>query len=312
VNRNVDWSIFINNTLVTSGNVGFGDPYSRANPLSFSLGSGGPGVLSFNTVPGDVVKLELKRGAGSQADYFVGVNLSIEVTRLSPTLTSIRPSSGAPGKTVHVRMSGTNLVPGSTTVQVSGTGVTVEKMNTDGAGSPTSLTAKLTIDPSAAPGPRDMTVTTLTGGTSNAQTFTVAPDASCSVSLPLTAAGSWGNLNITAGIGTSRQMAGNWVVGWMVFNPRSVSFHGLPLFSGTLPQRNPPLMRSLSTRMPPVPAVAVLNAFYNPHLCRYTVTWASTNASARRFEPAPRSQIESVLNSIDLRDFDGTQREIPR
>ena len=84
--RNVDWTVYINGASITGGNVGFGDIYDRANPFTFSSGSGGAGVLSFDTVAGDVVKLELKKGSTSQFDHFVGVDFSIEVVPEPNTL----------------------------------------------------------------------------------------------------------------------------------------------------------------------------------------------------------------------------------
>ncbi len=87
-----------------------------------------------------------------------------------PTLTSISPNLGARGSTVAVTLTGTNFVVGggATTVNVSGSGVTVANVV---VGSATSLTASFVID--VVPiGPRDVTVTTA-GGTSGAQTFTI-------------------------------------------------------------------------------------------------------------------------------------------
>lgn len=81
--RNVDWNLYLNNSLITSGNVGIGDPYDRASPFDFPKGTGGASTLSFNTVVGDVIKLELTRGPNSEADHFVGVNLSIDVVPTS-------------------------------------------------------------------------------------------------------------------------------------------------------------------------------------------------------------------------------------
>ncbi len=40
-NRGSSWSLYLNNTLLTTGVVAGGDPYSRASPFNFSNGSGG-------------------------------------------------------------------------------------------------------------------------------------------------------------------------------------------------------------------------------------------------------------------------------
>jgi hypothetical protein len=98
----------------------------------------------------------------------------------------------------------------------------------------------------------------------------------------------------------------------MVFNAKSVSFYGTTLLAGSLVQMNPPLLRTLSTNMAPVPAVAAVNAFYNPYLCAYSVAWTSTTSVTISHEPVSKSQIESFLNNVDVRDYDGMIREIPR
>ena len=89
-----------------------------------------------------------------------------------------------------VALTGTNFIAGGTTVNVSGTGVTVTvvavndntslgtaRRNTSRAASfvntNTLMTANFVIDAAAAPGARNVTVTTA-GGTSNSLSFTVS------------------------------------------------------------------------------------------------------------------------------------------
>jgi sugar lactone lactonase YvrE len=92
-----------------------------------------------------------------------------------PTLTSLSPSSGVQGTTLTVTFTGKGFSGGSscstgeTKVTISGTGVTATdvKVNSD-----TSVTAKFTIEAAAAPGARNVTVTTA-DGTTKAQQFTV-------------------------------------------------------------------------------------------------------------------------------------------
>ena len=99
----------------------------------------------------------------------------------APTLTSVSPNQGTAGTTVAVTLTGTNFVAGSTTVNVSGGGVTVLSRRGGSVSvvavtvnSPTSLTANFQIDAAAAAGARTVTVTT-PGGTSGGQTFTIIP-----------------------------------------------------------------------------------------------------------------------------------------
>jgi len=98
----------------------------------------------------------------------------------------------------------------------------------------------------------------------------------------------------------------------MIFKPDSVSFYGTSLFSGNLPATNPPLTRVVSANVGSVPAVAVVNAVYNPYLCGYSITWASPTSSATPYDPVPRAEVEAILKSLDVGDFDDTSKEIPR
>jgi len=87
---------------------------------------------------------------------------------LTPTLTSIAPSSGTQGAAVAVTLTGTYFASGST-IGLSGTGVTIS--NTTVVSS-TSITATFTIAANATVAAQNVTVTNATG-TSGPQTFTV-------------------------------------------------------------------------------------------------------------------------------------------
>ncbi len=87
----------------------------------------------------------------------------------APALSRVSPNLGIQGTTVVVTLTGANFVAGATTLNVSGSGVTVNNVSVAGA---TSLTARFVIAASAAEGPRSVTVTTA-AGTSGAQIFTV-------------------------------------------------------------------------------------------------------------------------------------------
>jgi len=94
-----------------------------------------------------------------------------QAQNLVPTLTSVAPNSGAQGTAVPVTLTGTNFMVGST-VQVSGTGVTVSNVSVTNA---TTMTALFTIEAGATLSARDVTVTYpgQGGGTSGPQVFTV-------------------------------------------------------------------------------------------------------------------------------------------
>jgi hypothetical protein len=87
----------------------------------------------------------------------------------APTLTSVTPNEGIQDTTVAVTLTGTNFIVGATTVNISGSGVTVNNVVVAGS---TSLTASFVLGPAAAAGARSVTVTTA-AGTSGAQTFTI-------------------------------------------------------------------------------------------------------------------------------------------
>lgn len=86
----------------------------------------------------------------------------------APTLSSVSPNSGTQGQTVAVTLTGTNFESGAT-IGLTGTGITIS--NTTVVSS-TQITARFAIAANAPPGARNVTVTT-SGGTTNAQTFTV-------------------------------------------------------------------------------------------------------------------------------------------
>ncbi len=97
----------------------------------------------------------------------------------APTLTAISPAQGTQGATVMVTLTGTNFIAGGTTVNVSGTGITVTVLtvssNTslkrttsrtvNSVSSNTLLTANFALDGAAALGARNVTVTTVNGTT---------------------------------------------------------------------------------------------------------------------------------------------------
>lgn len=86
-----------------------------------------------------------------------------------PTLTSVSPSSGEVGSTVGVTLTGSDFDVGNATVDVGGSGVTVENVSVASA---TSITADFVIAAGASAGDRDVTVST-DAGTSGSRTFTV-------------------------------------------------------------------------------------------------------------------------------------------
>lgn len=89
----------------------------------------------------------------------------------APTLTMLSQASGAQGSTVTETLTGTNFIAGATTVNISGTGITVMATNVINS---TTLTVSLVLAANASLGVQSVSVTTA-GGTSGTQLFTVLP-----------------------------------------------------------------------------------------------------------------------------------------
>jgi hypothetical protein len=121
---------------------------------------------------GSHVLTAVARNSAGNTSVSAGVPVTVN-NYLVPAASAINPVSGIQGTMVPVTMTGSNFAGGgSTTVTVSGTGVTVTSVFVDMSG--TSLTATLLVDLAAPPGSRSVTVST-PGGTSGAVTFTVNP-----------------------------------------------------------------------------------------------------------------------------------------
>src|SRR5690606_28984246 len=88
-----------------------------------------------------------------------------------PTVTHIAPASGVRGEVVEVTVSGSGFVPGATTVEVDGAGVTVEDVEVVDE---STLTASLAIAENAPLDTVEVSVSTA-GGTCGAHAFTILP-----------------------------------------------------------------------------------------------------------------------------------------
>ena len=88
---------------------------------------------------------------------------------VTPTLTSINPSSSSPGTTVAVTLLGNEFAPGAS-IAVDGTGVTVSWINVTGLGV---ILANFDIDPGAVIGSGHNVTVTTSAGTSSSVVFRV-------------------------------------------------------------------------------------------------------------------------------------------
>ncbi|MBI4588032.1 MAG: hypothetical protein HY725_04295 [Candidatus Rokubacteria bacterium] len=90
----------------------------------------------------------------------------------NPVITSLSPSSGAPGAVVDAVLRGMDLAGG--TIHISGIGVRVLDVSVQ---DPTTHFLRLYIDPGAPPGPRMLTITVTSQGITKvaATIFSVSP-----------------------------------------------------------------------------------------------------------------------------------------
>ena len=125
-----------------------------------------------------------------------------------PTLTSISPASGTAGMTLTATLTGTNFVNGGTTVQVSGSGITLGSPQVSGS---TSLAVAFTISASASPGNRTVTVAT-NGGTSNGVNFSVLAPAVPPTLASISPTSGTAGITVTATLTGTNFVAGGTIV----------------------------------------------------------------------------------------------------
>ena len=144
-------TVAISGTAVTIGTVNVESSTRLTTTLTIAAGAA-PGTRGVTAITG---------GGTSNAVTFTVVAI--------PVLSSIAPAFGLAGNSVQVTLTGSDFVPGATTVLASGTDVTVSTVSVTNAAT---LTAMFTIAGGATSGFRSVRVTTV-GGTSNALHFTV-------------------------------------------------------------------------------------------------------------------------------------------
>jgi len=94
--RSNDWSIYLNDVLLTGGSISSGDAYDRSAPFLFSNGSGGASALSNLIVSsGDELRLEFAKT--STYGEFVGVDLQVQLSPVPIPATFLLLLSGLAG-----------------------------------------------------------------------------------------------------------------------------------------------------------------------------------------------------------------------
>lgn len=93
IGRSNQWTLRSGNTPLTSGLVFSGDPYNRANPMSFAAGTGGATALQSILVDtGDKLALDIVRqsSAGDFSAFNWIVTEDLAVTRIAPAAVTLR------------------------------------------------------------------------------------------------------------------------------------------------------------------------------------------------------------------------------
>jgi subtilase family serine protease len=145
------------------------------NPTLYAIGMGSSYTTDFHDITSGgngyfaTVGYDLATGWGSpNGSSLIDALTAGSAGPPTPTLTSISPSSGAPGANVSVTLTGTNFIAGASII-ISGSGVTPSGLTVV---SGTKITATFSIDSGATPGGYTVSVTT-TNGNSGSVTFTV-------------------------------------------------------------------------------------------------------------------------------------------
>ncbi len=181
-------------TVVIEG-MGWSALTPGANIVTFttSSGTGAATVLSAGRtqlqvrIPDNAIDGNVVVTAGGQMTNAVAHH------SIGPRLISIAPNSTGVGTSVTATLTGTNFIPGATTVSIGGTGVTGGTVNVTTS---TSLTVALTAGQDAIPADHTVTVSTAQG-TSNALTFTVLPPPPTLISIDTPDAGPGWSVRVT-------------------------------------------------------------------------------------------------------------------
>jgi subtilisin family serine protease/glutamine cyclotransferase len=153
------------------------------SPVSGAVAAGGSDAITvtINTTGLSVgtynAEIIVASNDPDEASVTVPVTLHVSATEL-PTVTSVSPDSGEQGETLSVNIDGTNLT-GATAVSF-GDGITVNSFSVVSA---TEILTNISIDTTATPGLRDVSVTTSAGTGTLEDGFTVVAAGAVTVSV---------------------------------------------------------------------------------------------------------------------------------
>jgi hypothetical protein len=223
----------------------------------------------------------------------------------SPSVTDISPAGGQQGNSIPVTLHGSGFASGSTGVAVSGSGITVGPVTVADSNT---LNTVFTIDPSARPDLRRVSVTT-PGAIISSVSFMVASSLpSCPVSLPVTVTGDPLSPDIRFGIGATAQTAGTWALGLVTYDGSAFAVSGHELYTSGFPAM-PVRSFTDSLQFPQSNfLVGVLNAFFTPDLCVYNLSLVPGVGGASRSPHfangrAGAVQLDDQIRQLKLNDF---------
>jgi len=113
------------------------------------------------------------------------------------------------------------------------------------------------------------------------------------VSLPVTVEGTPTDVHFRYGIGAREITTGTWVLAFLYYDGSGVSTYGVPLSSGPFVPDRQPYTYWVRPYQPP-PILGVINAFYNPNLCAYTLSLTPG------VSPGAAASIRSRLDAMRL------------
>src|SRR5579883_1624456 len=230
-------------------------------------------TATFNIAPGAAAGTQAVTATNSAG---ASNSLTFTVTTPPPALSSISPSSGAPGTAVNVTLNGSNLAGASLSAMA---GIAISGLSSTAS----QVRATFTIASTAAPGSRNVTVTTA-AGTSNVLSFTVnAP------------AGGFTPIRINAGGGAYTDSHGNL---WSAdSNYNNGSLHSTTnAISGT---SDPALFQTFHQSPEVNPTVYTFNGIPNGS---YTVTLGF--AESQYFSVGARTFNVAINGAAVLTNFD--------
>ncbi|MBX7132485.1 MAG: hypothetical protein K1X67_07390 [Fimbriimonadaceae bacterium] len=135
IGREMSWFILVDGLSVTQGTFGASNPFSSANRMSLSEGTGGSSVLTVPVVPGTKIELMVQRDPAQESSDFVALYYAIS--------TLANPNTLSVGGTLQDFVGNAGAVPITVTISKLDGAVVREEVVTTNGGAPASIFAAL-------------------------------------------------------------------------------------------------------------------------------------------------------------------------